>query len=213
MYTLTDVLMQAGADCTQMNDDAVDSNIITANSCNDFTIKVNASGKTHVFPTTIYKNTTNCTLSIDGFSNLCARNFSGKTNFLEKISNQKVTIYNFDTLDTSGLYVTNGTFNDSFVTGDFIFPFSSVRFFRHNLNFCVKDTSNVLAENIDSLSVEFFDIKENKLTSKIWGKVWSVKIYIDGQTSLPDNNFLDPIHKTHYHYFSMKKQFHLKNTQ
>jgi prepilin-type N-terminal cleavage/methylation domain-containing protein len=84
----------------------------------------------------------------------------------------------------------------SFNVGDEIFASKEYLFFKKGTNFCFGTKDNVLAENIDSLSVVFYN--NSKVPTVIWDQMKYAKIYVRSRASIPDSKYTHPSFGDHY---------------
>ena len=222
MEELSDVLMQVGASCAAVNSDTTDKDTIikpTGSPCSDFTVKVNPRGGLFVITSRCSLNTlaARCSLQVDS-----ANPFRNAT-LLEKIPCQTpptaraISIYSLDSIHTTSNYIyfhsSSGSAKDTFYVNDAICSFVNHRYYLNGTSLCLDSAGNVLAENIDSLKISFFDPNGNALTlaatPTLWAKVWSMSIMVESTTSLPDNAYNG--YSDHRHRLKLSYQFRLKN--
>ena len=222
---ISDVLMQAGADCAAINSDTLDKDtIITPDAvpCHGFTIKVNPRGGLYVVLSRIPAAGTMdtrvvCSLTVDDVSKFKP----SIANWLEKIPLQnlsnprKIAIYKLDSIHTTTnrVYFSSGIAVDSFCVNDAVFSFKNNHYGLSGTTLCLNN--DTLAENIDSLTILFYNNQGNQLdlsaTPTLWARVWSITITVEATTSLPDNRYIDKEHGDHWRRLKLSYQFRLKN--
>jgi len=218
---ITDVLMQAGADCAAINTDTLDKDTLikpAAIPCRDFTIKVNPRGGLYTIqsriPSAGSMNTTGkCSLSVDN-----AAKFKYAT-LLEKVplqippTSRKIVIYTLDSVHTATNYVyfSHGMAADSFCVNDAIFSCVNQRYNLNATALCMN--GDTISENIDSLTIVFLDNNGSALslaaTPTLWAKVWAIQLTVEAMTSLPDNRYTG--YADHRRRLKLTYQFRLKN--
>jgi prepilin-type N-terminal cleavage/methylation domain-containing protein len=204
---LGDVLIQAGADLQIINVDSLDKDtvIIPDNNeahCTGFTIKVNPRGGIFEIPQTT--NTAICTLKVGD-----ARKYR-HAGYLARIpgvrSTQGVKVYTIQNLDTvSNMIVFSPP--DSFIQGDAVCSFTYRRYFLNGTDLCVNSESNVLAENIDSLSILFQDKDGNPTPN--WPLMHSVDLLVRARNERPDRRYNE--YPDHYRRVTLTYKFRMRN--
>jgi prepilin-type N-terminal cleavage/methylation domain-containing protein len=221
MKELSDVLMQAGADCQLVSDtldlDTIIS-VVSAPPCSSFTIKVNPRGGFFTFTSKCTLNTSSasCSIQVDNALPFLPANKIGRIpedSSANAVPHRYVKTYTLKGIDTlnNKVIITGGASGDIFFAGDGIYSFNSQSYYLKGTNLCLNSDTNVLAENIDSLKITFMDSAGTTINSSsyIWSPVKSVKLFVDGITSLPDNRYNG--YGDHHRHLPLTYQFRLKN--
>ena len=136
-----------------------------------------------------------------------ARGFRGVTEVVKESSTGAVSTFQINTDFNAPPFVT-GVNTDStphviklrtkaaFRPGDRIFASDEQVFFTCNTDFCLGSSTGVLAENIDSLSIQFFD-KSNTVTTD-WFAMRYAKVFVRSRASVPDVHYTHPACGDHY---------------
>ena len=215
MRELTDILIQAGADCMAINSDSTDKDtIIRSNSSSDFCIKVNPRGGiyTYPFPTTKKKKALLCTLQVDDAYSFRLADSLGQIPSPSTSSNRKVVRYKLISWDTTGndsICFTGGSTNDSFCVDDVIFSYSLRHYYLNGTDLCLNNDTNVLAENIDSLKI-FFKTKAGAVPTD-WKVMYYDSIAVCAKTSQPDFGYSNPPLNDHKRRIWLTNVFRMKN--
>ncbi len=216
MEEVSDVLMQAGANCILVDGDTLNKDSIISSvastPCNSFTMKVNPRGGFFtVTPATSCKlnTSTNCSLQVDNAFPFRLADSLGKIPEINSAPTRSVVDYKITGIDSTHnkICITGGSANDSFYVGDGLYSFSSQYYYLKGTNLCLNNDSNVLAENIDTLNITFMDSLGNP--TKKWSSMSSVGLYIDATTSLPDYRYNG--YGDHRRHLPLTYQFRLKN--
>jgi|GEM_PF-1112770 Tfp pilus assembly protein PilW len=210
---LSDVLMQAGADCGLVTNMLVKDTIIKAASapCNSFTIKVNPRGGLYTISKDTTLNTLSaCSLKVDNaYSFRLADNIGHLSSINHYAAPFKTYALNGIDSTNNKLCISGGLAVDSFFAGDGLYSFSSQRYYLNGTNLCLNTDDNVMAENIDSLKITFMDSTGTFTTS--WSLMKSVGLVVESTTSLPDNRYSNPPWNDHRRRLKLTYQFRLKN--
>ena len=215
---ISDVLMQAGADCELVTDTLEKDNIIqidtTAPSpCDSFVIKVNPRGGLFIVPQPCTLNTSvaSCSLQVDKAKAFLFANKLGKIPESNSAPTHSIKTYSLLGVDTvkNKIIITGGIPKDTFRVGDGLYSFNSQSYYLLGTNLCLNSDTNVMAENIDSLKITFMD--STGATTKKWGFMKSVKLIVEATTSLPDNRYSNPPWNDHRRRLKLTYQFSLKN--
>lgn len=103
-----------------------------------------------------------------------------------------------DTISTPNqIYLTSPA---SFVHGDILFASKRTTFFKSGTNFCMNTPDNVLAENIDSIAIVFYN--KAKTPTLTWGSMVYASIYVRSRTSVQDLKYKHPVKGDHYRRYS-----------
>jgi prepilin-type N-terminal cleavage/methylation domain-containing protein len=216
---LSDVLMQAGADCQLVGDDTLNKDTFflaaSASTCTSFTIKVNPRGGFFIVtPATACKLNTslaNCSLQVDNANPFRLADSLGKIPENNSAPSRLIKTYKINgvNLTSNKISVTGGSVNDSFYIGDGLYSFCSQRYYLKGTNFCLNNDTNVMAENIDSFKITFMDSAGTSTTS--WSLMRSVKLVLEATSSVPDNRYVNPPWNDHRRRLKLTYQFRLKN--
>ncbi|MGB7569295.1 MAG: prepilin-type N-terminal cleavage/methylation domain-containing protein [Chitinivibrionales bacterium] len=217
MEEVSNVLMQAGANCILVDGDTLNKDSIISSvastPCNSFAMKVNPRGGFFtVTPSTACKlnTSTNCSLQVDNAFPFRLADSLGKIPEINSAPTRPVIDYKITGIDSTHnkIYFTRSTGgipNDSFYVGDGLYSFSSQYYCLKGTNLCLN--SDTLAENIDTLNITFMDSTGN--STKKWSSMSSVGLYIDATTSLPDYRYNG--YGDHRRHLPLTYQFRLKN--
>jgi Tfp pilus assembly protein PilE len=83
------------------------------------------------------------------------------------------------------------------------------RYYSNNLNFCYNTDDVVLAENIDSIAITFYDTSHTATTN--WGQMSSGSVYVRARTLSPDKFYKHPKFKDGYRRLALTMDFRLRN--
>ncbi|MBN1309589.1 MAG: prepilin-type N-terminal cleavage/methylation domain-containing protein [Chitinispirillaceae bacterium] len=206
---LSDILMQAGADLQIVNLDTLDKDIIIETDggeagCSGFTIKINPRGGIYQIPQTIGVPVPICTIQVDN-----ARGFM-HADSMQRIpamgSDLPLKFYRLLNVNTQTNSLSFAP-ADSFNKNDAICSFATKRFFLDGTNLCCNNAENVIAENIDSLSIVFMDRNGDPEAS--WKKMRSVRILVRAKTALPDPRYDE--YADHCRRVTLTYEFRLRN--
>jgi type IV pilus assembly protein PilW len=207
---LSDIIMQAGADCATINTDSLDKDtIIRVSNASNFSIRTNPRGGLYVFTAKIMTNTKNlCSLQVTD-----AKRFKGADS-VGKIPKPGSTIgfvrkYELKAVDVPNnrIFIDSGVTNDSFCIDDAIYAYKNNHYFLNGTNLCLNANDNILAENIDSLNVSFY--KKSGDTTTNWQNMWSARVVAEATTSAPDGRYKG--YADHKRRLKLTKEFRLKN--
>jgi prepilin-type N-terminal cleavage/methylation domain-containing protein len=193
---LSDVLMQAGADLQLVNIYTQDRDTIIKPdggiaSCKGFTIKVNPRGGIFQIPQKISPAV--CSIQVDNASSFRYASMIGRVPGIS--STLPFKNYTFIRYDSVSNFVVFSP-ADSFFQGDAICSYVNNHYYLKGSNLCLDNDTNVLAENLDSLSITFLD--QNNVPTPKWAKMRSVQLYVCTKTSIPDrkyNGYADHCHR------------------
>jgi len=184
---LGDILSQAGADLQIMTIASLDKDTIivpegNTAQCTGFTVKINPRGGIYEFPRSI--TSAICTLKVEDASKF---RYADKVARIPGIrSTLPVKIYELKEVNENANYIVFKP-DDSFFMGDALCAFIKTRYFLNGTDLCIDDTSNVIAENIDSLSIVFLD-KDGNPTA-VWVNMRSAELLVRTKTAQPDNRY------------------------
>jgi prepilin-type N-terminal cleavage/methylation domain-containing protein len=207
---LSDVIMQAGADCAAINTDSLDKDtIITPVSASDFYIRTNPKGGLDTFTTTLTLNTTtSCSLQVIDAKRYNGADSVGKipkpgsaTGFVRKYKLIGVNLGN------NKICIGGGCAPDVFSTSDAIYAFKSNHYYLSGTNLCLDSNSHILAENIDSLKISFYTKAGADTTN--WRAMWSARVVVEATTSAPDGRYKG--YADHKRRLKLTNEFRLKN--
>lgn len=184
---LSDVLMEAGADLQIVNYGTKDKDTIiipdgNQPECSGFTIKINPRGGLFQISQTIPSYI--CTIYVDD-----ARRFrhAGMLARLPGLRSPQplrfYTLLHVDTIDHFIVFDPATTFQKD----DAVCSFVKTRYFINGTDLCINSDSNVIAEDIDSLSILFLD-REGDPTAQ-WKDMRSVQMLVRAKTSKPDHRY------------------------
>jgi prepilin-type N-terminal cleavage/methylation domain-containing protein len=195
MRTLTDELMQAGASLPGKKYRVIYP------SADTITIMVNRKGANYNVVTE--SNTDYVVLSDAG-------NFVGNDSLIRDSLDTAVSERLIIAVDTAS--ATDTVHLQSALhcyPADVIYAASKTRFIRNGTNFCRDSVNNVIAENIDSLSLIFYD-KAHAITTN-WNAMRSAHIFVRGRTSRPDPGYRHPTIHDGYRRLSMDMDLRFRN--
>lgn len=211
---ISDVLMQAGADC-QMVTDTLDKDtlirVATAPPCTGFSIKVNPRGGLFIVTNLFIAPSFPCSLQVDNNSGFGFADSIGKIPESNTAPRRLVKAYKINGLNIANnkICISGSGTNDSFYVGDALYAFSSQRYYLKGTNLCLNTDDNVMAENIDSLKITFMDSLGNSTTN--WAMMSSVAILVEAASSMSDNRYVNPPWNDHRRRLKLTYQFRLKN--
>jgi prepilin-type N-terminal cleavage/methylation domain-containing protein len=204
---LSNILMQAGADMQLVDSDTLDKDtVIIPDSnkavCSGFTIKINPRGGLYEIPES---RAPTCSIQVDD-----ARLFR----YADKMAripsvlspSAHVKIYSLLRCDTVTNYVVFSP-SDSFSQNDAICSFIYNHYYVKNRNLCLNNDTTIIAENIDSLSIAFFNRSGTGTSS--WKNMRSVKMYVRARTIRPDMGYNG--YPDHYYRIVLTNEFRLRN--
>jgi prepilin-type N-terminal cleavage/methylation domain-containing protein len=213
MKEISDVLMQAGADCQLVNSDTLDKDTLIkvtgTQPCTSFTIKINPRGGFYTVTNAFKKTVAKCSVQVD---NSWAFRFADKLGKIPESNSspsRSVVVYSLDGIDSAHNKICITGVNDSFYVGDGLYSFCSQRYYLKGANLCLNSDTNVMAENIDSLKITFMDSSGTSTTS--WNLMKSVMLVVEATTSVPDNRYVNPPWNDHRRRLNLTYQFRLKN--
>ncbi|MBN1757913.1 MAG: prepilin-type N-terminal cleavage/methylation domain-containing protein [Chitinispirillaceae bacterium] len=204
---LSDILMEAGSDLQSIYLDTLEKDTVIipdddASPCSGFTVKINPRGGIFLVPQTSH-------IAITGMEVSNARKFS-HTNQLQRIPGASSTLplkfYTLTGIDTvtNFIYFTPA---DSFVKGDAFCSFIKERYYLSGTDLCLNTTDNIIAENIDSLAIIFYDKGGNTTTR--WSDMKSAEILVRARTAHPDPKYDE--YDDHYRRVTLTYTFRLRN--
>jgi prepilin-type N-terminal cleavage/methylation domain-containing protein len=213
MKEVSDVLMQAGADCGLVTDMLEKDTVIKAASapCNSFTIKINPRGGLYtIVKDTVLNTYAACSLKVDNAYSFRLADKIGHVSSINHFAAPFKT-YTLNGLDSANnkLFVSGGSAVDSFYVGDGLYSFKSHRYYLNGTNLCLDSDNIVMAENIDSLNLTFMDSTGASTTS--WSLMRSVALVVEATTSVPDNRYVNLPWNDHRRRLKLTYQFRLKN--
>jgi prepilin-type N-terminal cleavage/methylation domain-containing protein len=219
MQEVSDVLMQAGADCAAINSDTTDRDTILKPDsipCHGFTIKVNPRGGLFIIPSLCTLSTSvKCSLAVDDASKFSHAKILEKIPYLTSPATDSISFYTLDTFDVNSNYIyfhaTPGGPKDIFYDNDAVCSIARNHYWLNGTMLCLNN--DTMAENIDSMSILFYNSAGTQLTLSttptLWAKVWSIKINVESKTSLADNRYTG--YPDHCRRLKLTYQFRLKN--
>jgi type II secretory pathway pseudopilin PulG len=209
IHKLSDDIMQAGSHLPETNYDVIKQ---TSGDYDSVFMRVNVFGSDFMFliPITARKNIPvddargfiglNSILLLDTLGNLSSLSINTS-------KNTAPCVYGIDTVSNPDtIYLVN---SKAFNPGDYIFAAKDRSYFLYNKMLCMDSKDNVIAENIDSLDIRFFD-KSNVQTTN-WSTMRYCKLFVRGRTAHKDGNYKDPVFKDGYHRTSMSMQILIRN--
>lgn len=98
---------------------------------------------------------------------------------------------------------------ETFADGDFIFSAYTYAYYLDGLNLCLNTDDNVLAENIDSLCIKFYDEDHNETTD--WDNMRLVHCTVRTRTATSDNRYSHPEFHDGYRRVVRSMDFSLRN--
>jgi prepilin-type N-terminal cleavage/methylation domain-containing protein len=213
MKEISDVLMQAGADCQLVNGDTLDKDtfflVASTPPCTSFTIRVNPRGGFYTVTNAFKKTVAKCSVQVDNSYAFRYADKLGKIPESNSSPSRSVVIYSLDGIDSAHNKICITGANDSFYVGDGLYSFCSQSYYLKGANLCLNSDTNVMAENIDSLKITFMDSAGTSTT--IWSKIMSAKLVVEATTSVPDNRYVNPPWNDHRRRLNLTYQFRLKN--
>ena len=128
-----------------------------------------------------------------------SRPFSGKDTIIAKVDNsttalRKIAIASVDSISNPNTIVLRTATN--FASDDIIFARDSVSFFKSGSNLCMNTPDYVIAENIDSLYMGYFD--KNGSVTTTWANMSSLKVVVQVKASKADLKYTHPVYHDHY---------------
>jgi prepilin-type N-terminal cleavage/methylation domain-containing protein len=199
---LTEVIMQAGTNLPEKNYDVI---FPTPGKMNDFRIKINRKNAKHEFTSDISSTTkvpVDSGNAFKGMDSLVKRDTGG---IVSKFKIQNVII----TASTSIPDTVVISSPASFVSGDVVYADTMDRYFIDGKNFCYNSSSYILAENIDSLAIKFYNIDDGETNE--WKKMISASIYVRAKTASPDPKYKHPVFKDGYRRLALNIKLRLRN--
>jgi prepilin-type N-terminal cleavage/methylation domain-containing protein len=94
-------------------------------------------------------------------------------------------------------------------SGDVVYGALTRRYFVRNRNLYFNDTSKVLAENIDSLAMTFYDHTKTATTN--WKDMALISLYVRARTASPDPKYRHPVYRDGYHRLALSMDLRLRN--
>jgi prepilin-type N-terminal cleavage/methylation domain-containing protein len=210
---VSDVLMQAGADCELVNDSLEKDTLlkVAGAPCDSFTIKVNPRGGffTVTKQCTLNTSVASCSLQVDNAYAFRFANKLGKIPEASTAPSRSVKTYTLNgvNLVNNKISITGGGSGDIFYKNDGLYSFNFQRYYLNGTNLCLNNDTNVLAENIDTFKVTFMDSTGSSTTS--WQLMKSVALFVDATTSLQDMRYTK--YSDHRRHLPLTYTFRLKN--
>lgn len=193
---LSEEIMQAG---TYLPDSGYEVIKMKEDKFDSITIYTNPTATFHQFVIDVY---TAYEIPVPN-----ALGFRGTTEIIKLTSDNVLSILNIDNTYNASPF-TNGVNVDSdpneiylessasFTVGDQLFASKKRIFFKNSTNFCLDTPENVLAENIDSLAIVFYDTTNTVTTS--WESMYFAKIYVRSRSAAPDLKYTHPTINDNY---------------
>jgi prepilin-type N-terminal cleavage/methylation domain-containing protein len=97
----------------------------------------------------------------------------------------------------------------SFKKGDVIYNYRTKTYFKSGTNFYLDTTSNILAENIDSLAFRFHNLAKTVVGD--WKSMRSVRLYVRARAAQPDPRYKNPPYNDGYRRIVLSNEFQLRN--
>ena len=193
---LSDEIMQAGA---YLPDSGYTIITVNSSSNNDITIRANPFAAFQVF---VIDTFTAEKMPVDN-----GVLFRGIKDLLKLDTNGTLSEYSINTaynvapfeegVNTDSvpneIYLTAPS---SFVHGDILFASREYRYYKNGTTLCLNTDDNILAENIDSLSVTFYDTAKAVTTS--WTSMRYASIYVRSRAGVADLKYTHPTVGDHY---------------
>jgi len=201
MKEISDILMQAGADCMAINSDSTDRDTIVkltgaGPNYNEFTIKLNPRGGVYIIPSNITLNTSaGAWLTVDDASKFKSAAKLGRiARPGATAADTIVKVYNLDDVDVPNhrLSISGGaSTTDLFVAQDVVYSFVNNRYYLNGTDLCLNVDTNVLAENIDVFQVTFFNKGGDSVlvSTPPWLTMRSARLILESTTSIPDYRY------------------------
>ncbi len=196
---ISDILTQAGADCAAMNSDTTDKDTIIkvsgAPPYSDFTIKINPRGGLFVITKLCTVKTVGgmCSIQVNDTTSFKAANKLGHLPNPATASIRPFRIFNLDSIHTSNKYIfiSGCSEKDTFRIDDAIYSFVNNRYYLNGTNICLNTDDNILAENIDSFKVTFYNIagESNIASTPPWLTMRSARIVVESMTATRDPRY------------------------
>jgi len=92
---------------------------------------------------------------------------------------------------------------------DRVFGSYTEHYYASNFNFCYQADSVVLAENIDSIAVTFYDTGHATTTN--WDHMSTGALYVRARTATPDKLYKHPVFHDGYRRLALTMEFRLRN--
>lgn len=191
---ISDILTQAGADCAAMNSDTTDKDTIIKVTgdppYSDFTLRINPRGGLFII-TMKQPIGAQCSVQVSNVANFRVAKKLGQLPYAVTVPTRTtVRIYNLDSIHTtnSNIFISGGAATDTFFVNDAIYSFDTCRYYLNGTNLCLNADTNVLAENIDSFKVTFFDVAGNSSITSTppWLTMRSASMVVVATTATPD---------------------------
>jgi len=99
----------------------------------------------------------------------------------------------------------------SLAVGDTLYGCKTERYFLSGSNLCLDTSTNVLAENIEHLSISLLDGTYPPSTVATWTDARSVRISVRARTAIPDPRYKHPVYADGYRRVALNMDFRLKN--
>jgi hypothetical protein len=97
----------------------------------------------------------------------------------------------------------------SFHVNNVAFCATTTRYFQNGTNFCIGDTSNVQAENIETLAMAFFD--STHAATNNWANMSSCSLYVCARTASQDPKYKCPGFGDGYHRLRLSTALRFRN--
>ncbi|HAJ80649.1 MAG TPA: hypothetical protein DCO75_12860 [Fibrobacteres bacterium] len=214
---LSDVILQAGANCALINNDSLDKDTIIkvsspASKCT-VTVKVNPRGvnpRGGLYQIPVKTAASRCSLSVSNGYSFRYADKIGQLPNSSTSSTRPIKIYSLDSVNVRSnmIYFHGGSTNDTFYVNDGVYSFTINKYYLKGDSLCLGNDSTVIAENIDSLNVTF--LQNNGVTTTTqWKDMWSARITVRATTSLADPKYNE--YSDHKHRLLLTYAFRLKN--
>lgn len=208
---LTEEMMQAGVDLPEKK-----LNVITRNPGDNDSVSLLVNPRAGSYTFSANYNTTNQFIQLDD-----ASGFAGADSVIKwKKSDSTTAFLRINTSYNTGNFVKGVnvastpdsiklTADATFLSGDIIYPCFTRRYYRNGMNLCLNTNTNILAENIDSLGIWFYD--KNKSATNNWDNILFGRIFVRARTSLPDKGYRHPTFNDGYRRVALSMDFRLRN--
>jgi Tfp pilus assembly protein PilW len=138
--------------------------------------------------------------------------FKGADSLVKRDTGGVVTVFKIDSVKVSStpdtVYLKSPA-TAAFIENDAVYATATTRYFLSGTNFCCDTITNVLAENIDSLAMTFYDSSHTATTD--WAKMRSVAICVRGKTLSRDPKYKSPGFNDGYHRLKLDMEIRLRN--
>jgi Tfp pilus assembly protein PilW len=195
---LSEVLAEAGSFLPEKNYTVI---YYSAGNPDSVCMRVNRKGAKFTFSTD-----TNCTnLRLDS-----AQNFIGADSLVHRDTAGNVTTVKINSVKTANTPDTISLAGfTAFKNREIIFGANTTRFFLYGTNFCEDTITNVLAENIEALTMTFYDSTHTATTD--WAHMRSVALVVRARTASPDPKYRNATYHDGYRRLSLSMELRLRN--